>query len=238
MGNLNLTQIWKTANNAEISDIKYSISDIQKYRQQKSQKTSKSNRLDILFDIGFKFIITIELVFLLVFLNNQVSYKLIIGMLVLATFLLIMAELSFIKKLQLIRETDSVINNLKKKLNFLKTSYRKFILISALSSPLFVFSGFMLYYFFKYGEIQLESPIADPVMYGFLVVAFIISYFSQNPHYKVQLKELEESIEEMDDEKTASIIIQETKRRHKKNLIVFSILILLGFILLALLLIY
>ena len=134
------------------------MNEIQIYRKQKSYQTSKSGRLVILFDIGFKSVVIIELIYLLILLSHQEPYQIIAGLLLIFTASLILIELNFIKRLKLIRETDSVIENLKNKLYYLKTTYKNFIFISALSSPLFVLSGFFLYYHFKYNEIRMGTP--------------------------------------------------------------------------------
>lgn len=238
METLDIKHIWEKAKSADMPGKNYSLEDIRRYRRNKSYQTSKSGRWSILFDICLKSVITLELVFLLIFLNDQTFFKLIIGSIICATLLLILMDFRFLKKLSNLMETDSVIESLKQKLHYFITSYKNFILISALSSPLFVLAGSFLYYYFKYNEIRLESPIADPVPYLFLVIAFVISFFSQKPVYKRQLKEIKESIEDMDDSLLASIKIEESRKNRRRSIIIFVILILLGLLFLLLLLLY
>jgi len=232
-----IKDIWETARSGDLPTNIYSLEDIRKYRSKKSQQTSVSGRWSILIDIFIKGLVILGMVYLLIFLNNQTQYKYIIGFVVVVGALLIVIEINFLSKLKAIRETDSVIDNLTRKLNYFKRHHKYFIFISALSAPMFVFTGSFLYYYFKYNEIRLESPVEDPVIYLFLIAAFTISFFSQMPLYKLQLKELKESIEEMDDTQTASIKIKESRERQRRNIIISAILILAGILLLLLALI-
>jgi len=237
MESLDITKIWKSAQNDELLNKRYSIDDIQKYRKQKSHQTSQQIQRSILFDVGYKSIAIAELIYLLISLNYQYPFQIIIGLLLFTAVSLCFIEIYFLKKFKSIRDTDSVLENLKNKLSYLKTTYKKFIFISALSNPLFVLSSFFIYYLFKYNEIKLGTPAEDPVLYLILLAAFAISLIGQLPVYKMQKKELLESIYEMDDADLASIKIQNTKQRRRITLITFTILVLLGVLALLLILI-
>ena len=78
----------------------------------------------------------------------------------------------------------------------------------------------------------MESPAEDPVLYLILVLAFALSLFSQKPVYRMQKKELRESIYEMDDLEIASVKIAESKKRRRNILILATLLILLGVLIL------
>ena len=237
MEELDIKQIWKGANKKELLAKSYSLDDIQKYRKRKSHLISKSSRLTIFFDIGYKSVTLIGLIYLLTVLNHQEPYQIIIGSLMAVTASLVLIEINFIEKLKSIKETDSVIDNLQNKLIFLKTTYNQFIFLSALSNPLFVLAGFLLYHHFKYNGMHTGTPMTDPVTYIFLVIAFAISFFSQKPIYNTQIKELQESIHDMNDTAMASIKIEENKKRKRNNIILCSILILIGVLFLLLTLI-
>ncbi len=228
MEEFDIKNIWKTAGENKSKMKKYSLEDIQSYRKKQSKKISRSSRFGILFDIFYKCTSIAGLIYLLIFLNYQYPYKIVISLLLVISFILVFVEFGFLKKLNLITEGDSVIENLRKKLHFFKTTYKKFVFISALSSPLFVVAGFFLYYYFKYNEIKMGTPFEDPVLYLFPVIAYLISLFGQWPAYKNQLRELNESIEDIEDTQTVSIKIEEAKKRRKKFIIISSILILIG----------
>ena len=235
MENIDIKNIWQATNQGTPPEKKFTMEDIQKYRMQKSQQTSTSNRLAILFDIGYKSVALMMLISLLIFFDNSAENKLIIGLLLSITAFLILWEFSFINKVKSIRETDSVMANLKNKLDYLKSTRQQFMTLSALSNPLFVLAGFFLYHHFKYQAIRFESPIDLLVMLAFLGAAFAISYFAQKPVYKKQIDHLAECIEEMDDADTATAKIQAVKKHSRKNKVLYSVLILLGIMVLAML---
>jgi hypothetical protein len=230
MKELDIKKIWEKANERETPEKKYSLAEIQLLHKKKSRQVSKSSRLGILFDIILKCAVMIELFYLLIILNYQYPYQIVIGILLAATCVFVIFEIGFIKRLNLIQETDSVIVNLQKKLDFIKTTYRKFIFIGGLSSPLFVVSGFFLFYYFKYGEIKMGFPLEDPVLYIILLTAYLLPILGQWPIYKMQLKELNESIENIEDIQTAGIKYEEARKRKIKTVIVSSILILIGLV--------
>ena len=223
-----IKQIWKSANTDETTGKRYSLSEIQDYRKKKSHQMSTSGFRAIRFDIAFKGLIAAALLFLLVFQVTQPLYHRIIVILIFVTAVLLWLNFSYIKKLKAVKETDAVMKNLKIKLRYFKTTFRNFIINSSLSNPLFVLTGFFFYYQFKYHEIKMELPWNDPVMYLFLFVAFIISFGAQWGNYKNEVRELSETIRDLDDEKMATIKIEENRLRKKRSLFMYTILILLG----------
>ena len=231
-----IKDIWKSAPENQFSTNRYSLNEIQAYRKKKSVQTSRSARLTIRFDIGLKSILITGLCYLLL-THQQYPYPFVFGVLIALITALIFIENSFIQKLSQIKETDSVIENLTHKLHYLRTTHAWFVFLGALSSPLFVLCGFFLYYHFKYGEIRIGLPIEDPMTYLFLALAFVISYFSQLPVFKSQVRELKESIEDIDDSAMAHVKIEESRKRRRNYMILFSILILVGALVLLLILI-
>ena len=234
---IDVKQIWKSAQKDELLNKRYSLEDIHKYRKYKSHQTSKSIRRAIIFDILYKSVVMMELLYLLIFLDYQFPYQIIVGLLMLVAISLVFVEMNFLKKLKLIKETDSVIEIIRRKLDYLSNTYNKFIFISAFTNPLFVLAGFFLYFHFKYNEIRLETPSEDPVLYLILLVAFALSFFAQQPVYRMQRKELQESINEIDDVEFASVKIEESKQRRRYLIAAFTLLILAGILILLYLII-
>lgn len=234
MKEIDLKHIWKNANKKKKHS--YSLQEIHAYRLKKSVNTYKSGYRTIWFDIAYKGISVIALLYLLLFLNYPNQN--ILSLLLIVTLLLMIVELSFLRKLKLIKDTDSVIEHLKSNLIFLKTTYKKFILLSAISNSLFVLNGFLLYSYFKYNGTLMETPFNDPVMYFFLAAAFCFSFFAQIPNYKHQTNELMAYINDMDDTEEASVIIEKSNRNRKKNIKLYSILILVALLVFILLLVF
>jgi hypothetical protein len=90
---------------------------------------------------------------------------------------------------------------------------------------------------FKYGEIKIGTTVDYLIMFLFVSISFIIAYVSQLPVLRSQLKEIQESVEAFDDSHPNTVKINQIKKRHQKQLIVFSILILAGILIFLILLI-
>ena len=227
-----IKQIWKSFSPDDGANKRYSLNDIQVYRKKKSQQLSKTGSRAIYFDIVFKSLIAFALAYLVVFQVTESVYKPIISILISITVLLLGMNFIFLKKLKKIKGTDAIMDNLKNKLHYFETTYRNFIINSSFSNPLFVLTGFLFYFQFKYGEIRMETPWNDPVPYLFLLVAFIISFGAQWTNYKNEVRELTETIRDLDDEKLAAIKIEEYRKRRKRNLFIYSVLLLVGILIL------
>ena len=228
MEELDLKNIWKSSQKNHLESQMLSLEDIQQYRRQKSRQTTRSTRLMFLFDIGLKSIILVGFVFILILINHQSPQCYVVGLLILLLMSLILINFRFHNQLKEIRESDSIIDNLKKKLIFHKTVYHQFLFTQALSSPLLVVAGFFLYEYYKYGLIRMGSPINDPVPYIFVLIAFCISFFAQLPVYKRQVNELMDSIVELDDVSMAMIRIEASKKARSNQIIWFSVMALVG----------
>ena len=141
MEGFDLKNIWKNANKNEAGFRQYSMDDIREYRKNKSNTATVSSSRLILFDIIYKSVIILGFIYLLIVLKNQFTYKIITGIMLAVSFLLMIIEIGFIKKLKFIKETDSVLDNLKKKLHYLKTTYLKFVFTSSISNSFFFAAG-------------------------------------------------------------------------------------------------
>ncbi|MBC5995045.1 hypothetical protein [Pontibacter cellulosilyticus] len=232
MEKIDIKEIWKSSREQEQQTKKYSMEAIHHYVSQRSRRTSSSVRWSIFLDIALKGFVLIGLVYLAQIQVLQYPFQVVVWSLFAATLLLIVVEFMFIKKLSSIRDTDAVLQNLSSKLNYLQTTQKRFILFSALSSPLLVLCGFLLYYYLKYNSILLESPVKDPVPYIILAIAFAISYVAQSIQNNQQITDLKEMLEDVHDETKASGKISAMKASQKKRIIVFTILALLGLLVL------
>lgn len=235
MESVDLKYIWKNGQENKPEFTVYSLADIQTYRSKKSRETSRMGRLAMLFDIGYKVVVALGLGYLLTLIDRW-EYMGVVVALLAATVLLIWVEYRFVTKLRSIKETDSVVDNLKCQLVFLKETYGKFLYIGALSNPLFVLTGFLLYHYFKYDGIQPENPLNDPLTYVFLAVAYAVSIIGQWPFYKKQIHEVSAGIRFIDDEFMAALQIEDERKIKLKYKVMFFFFMLIGMLLLLLLL--
>ncbi|MCE7993303.1 MAG: hypothetical protein HEP71_15055 [Roseivirga sp.] len=235
MESVDLKHIWKNGQENMPNRTVYTLADIQAYRKKKSRETSRTGRLSMIFDIGYKTIVAMGLGFLLSLVEEPL-HLLVVSLMLAFTMVLIWVELRFVKRLARIKEIDAVIDNLKHQLSFLRETYKKFLYFGALSNPLFVLTGFLLYHYFKYDGIQAQNPLNDPLTYAFLAVAYGVSIIGQWPFYKKQVSELGASIQFIDDEYMAAVQIEDERKSKLKYTIMFFMLMLIGILILLLLL--
>ncbi len=225
---INLQEIWNLRLTVGNPIKKYSLQDIHSYRIRKSRQMSRSTRLIIVFDIIYKLVSLMGMILLLVTRVIQTPYLVVIWLLIIATVVLIAFEYSLIKKVRSIRESDAIVETLSNKLYYLRTSHKVFIFLSALSNPIFVTIAFVWYYAIKYGQIGMTAPFEDPVIYGFILLSFAISYFSQVPIHRRQVNDLKETVMDIDNTKVTNLKIAEAREHRIKVLILYSILFLIG----------
>lgn len=213
-----LKSIWKDAGE-KISKSKNW--DVDLHRKSTSDRISTTLRRGMAVDIVLKYIIATAAFLLLMYSNFNRSYILFTVISIVFLLSMIATAIYSKKKLEMISSDLPILENLERKLEFLRTIYKQYILSSAFTAPMFVFTGNCYYFHYKYGEMRFN----DPVILLFLVVAFLIGYFAQLPTYKLQLLEVEEAIGDLDE--TKARVIEISRRRQKIAIIV---LILMGVI--------
>ena len=225
-----LKNIWKKATGFPEKS-KYTLAEIASYKQKKARDTNRNIRRGILVDIGYKAVIILGLIvhlFLQGTKDSQVFW--IIGGLILLTVVLVGINLQFIRRLDQLTESNSILENLQQKIAYLRTTYRPFLFLSPLSNFLFILTGFFFYYHFKYGAIQMDPPWEDPVLYGFLILGYLIGFWAALPFYRMHLRELEECLEDLDDQFMAGLKIREHQRRKLLYYIIGATLLLVGIV--------
>lgn len=236
MDSVNLIQIWKSGQGKEPDSPRYSMDQILAYRKGRSRQSRRSGKLSILFDIGYKVIIGLGLLYLLI-LPVPSIIRLVAGSLLLLNLALIGLELTFLRKLGSMSETETVVDNLKKQLHFLKQTYRRFVFSGAFSNPLFVMTGFLFYQYYTHGSESMVDMLSAPISYVFVLAALGISLGVQWPYYRQHVKEVLELLESVDNDSLSSMKIREQKKKRTKRIIMYAILFLLGILVFLLLLI-
>jgi len=228
MDDLEIQNIWNENKGLHDSGVRYSISDIKKFREERSRQSSDSTGRLIIFDSGYKTLIAMGFLAQL-FLGQPSFLKLGISVVAISFLAFLIVNNQTLKiQLNRIDESMDVTNVLKHKFKFLSRFYREFLFITSISHPLFILVGFQFYQFFKYGEDRLMTLLLDPVTYLFLTLGFIIPLGAQRIGYQQQLHELDEIMDSGLDEVNADIKMIKMRAQKRTRIIVFSILLLAG----------
>lgn len=238
MKEIDLKELWKSAQAAGEQQKTYTMEEIMQYRKRQSKETARDILRGIQFDMGLKALLLLgfgALLLLLPAASPAAWAALGLTVLILA---LIFTEFHFLRKFDQLHDTDAILDNLKQKLDYLRRYYRPFLFIWALSAPIFMLCGFFFYFYFTYGEIRMEAPAEDPVLYLFLLLGYAIGLLGAYPLYRSRKQVLSECLHDLDDTELASQKIAEQQRRKWRFLLIASILILVGVLLFLFLLIY
>ena len=128
---------------------------------------------------------------------------------------------------------NSIMENLKERLLFLEGTFNTFLIYYSLTNFLLVFTGCIYYQIIKYDTIDLVKFLTDLIMYLFPISAFAISYFSQHLVVKQQITDLTESMEELeeiDNSKYHSFIINKQRQKQFRNRLIANSLIFFGLV--------
>ena len=228
-------RIWNQAKPAT----EYSQDQISAYRKKQHGQVKRSQGFLIIFDIIMKSIIIVALVILAI-LNEQTDLRIMTLSIAVISLVFLIMVANIHSSSKNINIGNSIIENLKERLLFLEGKYKTFLIYYALTNFLLVFNGFLYYQFFKYGTIDLIAFLADPIMYLFPITAFAISFFSQRQVVKQQVADLTESmleLEDMDNSKYHSFIINKQKTKQFRNRLIAFSLIFFGLVFLVLILV-
>lgn len=192
-------------------------------------RRSRSNiKLSILFDIGLKSLLLIPTIYLLFHYPDHPSVFTLVASLTGILIFLIVYQTYILSKYMKIKETDSIIEKLKKKYNFYSGAYQRFLFTGSLSSPLFVMTGFLIYLHLRYGGIDLAEKFGDVILFTIIIFAWILSLIFQIPVYLFEMKELKSEIIDLDDSSWQIINLTKDDRARNRRSILFIVFIFAG----------
>ncbi|MBC35765.1 MAG: hypothetical protein CL663_06980 [Bacteroidetes bacterium] len=226
--------IWDQAKPAA----EYSPAQINTYRKKQYRQVKRSQGFLIIFDIIMKSIIIAALV-LLAILSEQKDLQILTLSIAALSLIFLVIVANIHSSYKSINIGNSIMENIKERLLFLEGKFNTFLIFYSLTNFLLVFTGFIYYQIIKYDNIDLVAFLTDPFMYLFPIVAFAISYFSQHQVVKQQITDLTEAmheLEDMDNSKYHSYIINKQKEKQFRNRLIAISLIFFGLVFLVLIL--
>lgn len=127
-----------------------------------------------------------------------------------------------------INEAKPIIEVLQQRYDGLKRYYSEFIFSFSITNFFLVFAGFQFYLFFRYGEDRFYQLVQDPVIFLFLVAAFLIPFVAYKVLYAGLVNEMERLLDLQIDEvdQQLNIIELQAKRRNRK--VILATLTMIG----------
>lgn len=224
---------WKTEKS--FSEEKLSVDQITKFMQKTSLSISGLFRKSIFIDITIKILLIFSFGVLLVLYSNQNPILLINSVFILLTIFGIVVQIKTFKKIPDVKNADQNIKTLL--YSYIDFYTKKFVLsliISSLSSSLFFISGAFYYFYYKYGTIR-SFQYDDYLVFGtIIVISFILSAFVQIKNFNFHIRQLENSLSDIEKETINESNIKNYKKLNTRNLIIYSIILFIGLLLLIL----
>jgi len=222
---------WKIERSFE--DHKLSEADIQDFLSGKSKDISQLFRKGLIFDIVLKGLIGTSLIGAFFLLKTNQSLMLISSILMLILWT-IRYQWLMIARIPNSTASDPVIKtSLENKVKFYHQHFKKSLYVGALSNSLFILSGMLYYFYFKYGEIR---PFAwdDYLVFGItIILGFALGVYIQITQHSFQVKQLESCLQEIDEESMSALTLRENRNKKRRMILIFLLALICGLLLLA-----
>jgi hypothetical protein len=224
---------WKTEKS--FSEEKLSVDQITKFMQTTSISIGGLFRKSVFIDIIIKTLLIFSFGVLLVLYSNQNLILLINSVVTLLTIFGIIVQVNTYRKIPDVKYADPNIKTLLYSyIDFYTKTFAPSLIITSFSSSLFFISGAFYYFYFKYGTIR-SFQYDDYLVFGtIIVISFLLNAFIQSRNFNFHVRQLENSLAEIEQETINESKLTHFKKLNNKNLIVYSIVLFIGLLLLVL----
>jgi hypothetical protein len=208
--------------------------DIRRFLKNKSKEINSLFKKSLVIDIVFKSIIGGSFIVLLFLYYPGQNVVFISSILLAGIILAILYQIGIFKK---IPYADYANNNLRKvlesKVDFYTKKYFHSLYVAALSNSLFIVSGMLYYYYFKYGGIKPFDMVDYFVLGIFILAGFILAAFIQVKHHNFHIRQLELCLSEIDENTFSRLILKTRKNKRRQIFLVFLLALICGVLLFA-----
>jgi len=226
-----LKAAWK--NEESFEDQRLSEIDIENFLSSKSKDMSRLFRRGLIFDIVLKSLIGISLIGAFFLLKTNQPLMLISSILMLILWA-IRYQWLMIARIPKSTVSDPVIRtSLENKVKFYRQHFKKSLYVGALSNSLFILSGMLYYFYFKYGEIR---PFAwdDYLVFGVtIILGFALGVYIQITQHSFQVKQLEDCLQDIDEDAMTTLTLRDQRNKRRRMIFIILLALICGLLLLA-----
>lgn len=234
MKTINLDSIksaWK--NEGSFEDQRLAEADIENFLSSKSKDMSRLFRKGLIFDIVLKSLIGLSLIGIFFLLQASQSIILVSSVLMLILWAIRFQWLMIARIPKTSTSEPVVKTSLENKVKFYRQHFIKSLYVGALSNSLFILSGMLYYFYFKYGEIR---PFAwdDFLVFGItIILGFALGAYVQIRQHSFQVKQLESCLQEIDEESISTLTLREQRNKKRRMILIILLALICGLLLLA-----
>jgi len=227
-----LKSAWQ--NEPSFNQTRLSQADIKRFLKSSSKSITQFFVTGLKIDIILKSLLSISFIVLMFLFSGNQSVLLISILLLVISLAGIYLQLRNIRKIPVSNDAhEDLRSGLKSKIEYYHKYHIMALLVGALSSSLFILSGMMYYFYFKYNMIR-EFQWDDFIVFGgAIIIGFSIGAFIQIKIHNFHIKQLEKSLNEINEETITQYTINRQKNQRIKTIIIASLSIIAGLLLLT-----
>jgi hypothetical protein len=208
--------------------------DIQGFLKRRSKEIYKLFKKGLIFDIVLKSVIGASFIVLSIMVFSSMKIVVISSLMIVGIIAASFFQAGMLNK---IPYADYAEDNLRKVLegtiSFYKNKYIRSLYVAALSNTLFIISGMLYYFYFKYGELR-PFETDDYVVFGLVfIISFVFGAFMQIKLHNFHIRQLEQCLTEIDENIINELTIKRQNRRRGQLFLIFLLAIICGLLILA-----
>lgn len=223
---------WKSEQGFEKKSL--SEADIHGFLKRRSKEIYKLFKKGLIFDIVFKSLIGASIIVISIMFFPSMKVVVASSLIMAGITLSILFQGSMLKK---IPYADYAEENLRKVLestiSFYKNKYIRSLYVAALSNSLFIISGMLYYFYFKYGEVR-PFETDDYLVFGLVIfISFVFGLYMQIKLHNFHIRQLEDCLIEIDENILNELTIKRQNNRRRQLFLIFLLAVIVGLLILA-----
>jgi len=223
---------WKSEQGFEKNTL--SEADIQGFLKKKSKEMNKLFNKGLIFDIVLKSVIGASFIVVSVLFLPNMRVLAISSLILAGIILAIFFQVKMMKKIPYANYAKGNLREvLESTIGFYKNKYIRSLYVAALSNSLFIISGMLYYFYFKYGEVRPFETDDYIVFCLIIIISFVFGAYVQIKLHNFQIRQLELCLTEIDENTINALTIKNQKARRRRIFLVFLLFIICGLLVLA-----
>lgn len=223
---------WK--NEKGFEDRKLSEAELQRFLSKRTKDISQLFKTGLVVDIALKTLIGISFLGIFILFRENLNMMILTGVIVLGLIWAIHYQWKMIGKIPQTGVSDPVVRtSLEEKIRFYHQKYIYSLYVGALSNALFILSGMLYYFYFKYGEIR-PFQWDDYLVFSLtMFLGFGLGAVVQIAQHRFQIKQLESCLQEIDEDMISTFTLREQRNKRRRMVLAFLLVLICGLLVLS-----
>ena len=223
---------WKKEQSFE--EQRLSESDIEHFLSRKSKDIGQLFKTGLIVDICLKAIIGLSFVGIIILFKAYLNVVLLASAIILGLIWAIRYQWVMIGKIPQSVVPEPVIRTtLEEKIRFYHQKYTSSLYLGAVSNALFILSGILYYFYFKYGGIR-PFQWDDYLVFSLtMLIGFGLGAAVQIAQHRFQIKQLESCLQEIDEDVISVLTLRQQRNKKRRMILAFLLALICGLLILT-----